>query len=140
MFRLGRRLARDPRIEVTGSVPDVAEFVARAAVFVAPVRYGSGTRLKILEAMAMAKAAGATPLGCEGIEARPGEVIVVAESPEDQARALVELRRDRERREAIGQRGRKLVLRKYTWAAIGSELLELYREVGEARVAARRQA
>jgi len=135
-----QRLARDPRIVVTGSVPDVAEFVARATVFVAPLRYGSGTRLKILEAMAMAKAVVATPLGREGIEARPGEEIVLAESPEDHARALVELLRDRGRREAIGQRGRELVLRKYTWAAIGSELLELYRELGEARVAARRQA
>ena len=79
-----QRLARDPRIMVTGSVPDVAEFVARAAVIVAPLRYGSGTRLKILEAMAMAKVVVATPLGCEGIEARPGEEIVVAEAPDDQ--------------------------------------------------------
>lgn len=135
-----QRLSRDPRIVVTGSVPDVAEFVARATVFVAPLRYGSGTRLKILEAMAMAKAVVATPLGCEGIDARPGEEIVVAESPKDQARALVELLRDRVRREEIGQRGRELVLRKYTWAQIGSRLLELYRELGEARVTAREQA
>jgi glycosyltransferase involved in cell wall biosynthesis len=90
--------------------------------------------------MAMAKVVVATPFGCEGIEARPGEEIVVAESPEDQTRALVELLRNRGRREAIGQRGRELVLRKYTWAAIGSELLELYRELGDVRIAARRQA
>lgn len=135
-----QRLARDPRIVVTGSVPDVAEFVARAAVVVAPLRYGSGTRLKILEAMAMAKPVVATPLGCEGIDARPGEEIVVADSPEDQAQALVEFLRDRERREAIGQGGRELALRKYTWTVIGSDLLELYRGLIDPRVAAWRQA
>jgi sugar transferase (PEP-CTERM/EpsH1 system associated) len=129
-----QQLARDPRIVVTGSVPDVAEFVALAAVVVAPLRYGSGTRLKILEAMAMAKAVVATPLGSEGIEARPGEEIVVAESPDDQALALVELLRDRQRREAIGQRGRELVLRKYTWTIIGADLLKLYRGLVEPRV------
>lgn len=135
-----QRLARDPRIVVTGSVPDVAEFVARAAVIVAPLRYGSGTRLKILEAMAMAKVVVATPLGCEGIEARPGEEIVVAEAPADQARTLVELLRDRERREAIGRRGRELVLRKYTWTRIGSDLRELHRGLVDPQIAARRQA
>ena len=135
-----QQLARDPRIVVTGSVPDVAEFVARAAVVIAPLRYGSGTRLKILEAMAMAKAVVATPLGCEGIEARPGEAIVVAESPDDQARALVELLRDRERREAIGQRARELVSRKYTWTRIGSDLRELHRGLVDPHVTARRQA
>jgi sugar transferase (PEP-CTERM/EpsH1 system associated) len=133
-----RQLARDPRIVVTGSVPDVAEFVARAAAVVAPLRYGSGTRLKILEAMAMAKAVVATPLGCEGIDARPDEEIVVAEAPDDQARALVELLQDRQRREAIGQRGRELVLRKYTWTIIGADLLKLYRGLVEPRVGAPR--
>jgi glycosyltransferase involved in cell wall biosynthesis len=135
-----QRLARDPRIVVTGSVPDVAEFVARAAVVVAPLRYGSGTRLKILEAMAMAKVVVATPLGCEGIEARPGEEIVVAEAPDDQARTLVDLLRDRGRREAIGRRGRELVLRKYTWTRIGSDLRELHRGLVDPQIAARRQA
>jgi polysaccharide biosynthesis protein PslH len=133
-----QQLARDPRILVTGSVPDVAEFVARAAVVVAPLRYGSGTRLKILEAMAMAKAVVATPLGCEGIEARPGEEIVVAESAADQARALVELLQDRERREAIGQRGRDIVVHKYAWTIVGAGLLKLYRGLVESRVGAPR--
>jgi len=135
-----QQFARDPRIVVTGSVPDVADFVARAAVVIAPLRYGSGTRLKILEAMAMAKAVVTTPVGCEGIEAKPDEEIVVAESPDDQARALVELLRDRERREAIGQRARELVLRKYTWARIGSDLRELYHWLVDPRIDVRRQA
>jgi sugar transferase (PEP-CTERM/EpsH1 system associated) len=131
-------LARDPRIVVTGSVPDVADFVGRASVFVAPLRYGSGTRLKILEAMAMAKAVMTTPLGCEGIDAAPREEIVVAESPEDQARSVVELLRDRDRREAIGRRARALVVRKYSWKTIGADLLDLYRELSHPRLAATR--
>jgi polysaccharide biosynthesis protein PslH len=134
------RLAEDGRIVVTGSVPDVAEFVQRAAVVVCPLRYGSGTRLKILEAMAMAKTVVATPLGCEGIDGRPGEELVVAESPDDQARAVVELLRNRQRRERIGQQARQLVLRKYTWTAIGTTLLELCRELPNAAVAAQREA
>jgi sugar transferase (PEP-CTERM/EpsH1 system associated) len=131
-----QQLARDRRIVVTGSVPNVVEYFARAAAFVAPLRYGSGTRLKILEAMAMSKAIVATPLGCEGIEARPGVEIVVAEESDDQAQALVELLRDRERREAIGRRGRELVLRQYTWTKIGPVLLKLCRGLVEPRVGA----
>jgi glycosyltransferase involved in cell wall biosynthesis len=134
-----RHLARDRRIVVTGSVPDVAEFVGRATVVVAPLRYGSGTRLKILEAMAMAKAVVATPLGCEGIDAAAGKEIVVAESPDEQARVLLELLKDREGRVAIGQRARELVFRKYTWTKIGSDLRELYRGLADPRVAVERQ-
>ena len=70
----------------------------------------------------------------------PRPLVVVAESPDDQARALVELLRDRERREAIGHRARELVLRKYTWARIGSDLRELYHWLVDPRIDVRRQA
>jgi glycosyltransferase involved in cell wall biosynthesis len=106
-----------PGIAVTGAVPDVRPYVWDAAVCVVPLRIGGGTRLKILEALAMEKAVVSTALGCEGIEVRPGETLVVADPPAAFAAATVDLLRDPARRAALGQAGRRLVLERYDWAA-----------------------
>src|SRR5208283_3320077 len=73
---------RGPRVEVTGKVEDVRPHLAKAAVTVVPLRVGGGTRFKILEAMAMGRPVVSTSLGAEGILARPGEDILLADEPE----------------------------------------------------------
>ena len=68
-----QKLAADPQILVTGRVPEIKPYFAQATVFVVPLRIGSGTRLKILEALAMGKAVVSTTVGAEGLDLGIGE-------------------------------------------------------------------
>jgi sugar transferase (PEP-CTERM/EpsH1 system associated) len=113
-----RALQRQPGIEVTGWVADTRPYIADAAVYVVPLRMGSGTRLKVLEAMAMGKAIISTTRGVEGIELASGRDALVADTPEEFARAVVALLRDRERRRALGIAAHALAVEKYDWRNI----------------------
>ncbi|HZU15482.1 MAG TPA: glycosyltransferase [Candidatus Dormibacteraeota bacterium] len=116
-----RRLA-GPRLRLTGEVADVRPYWRRSAVVVAPIRFGGGTRLKIVEAMAMGRPVVSTSLGCEGLEVTPGEHLLVADSPRDFAEAVVRLLEDRGLREELGRRGRRLVEERYDWRRLSAEL------------------
>jgi glycosyltransferase involved in cell wall biosynthesis len=108
-----------PGVEVVGEVPDTRPYLARAAVVVAPIEFGGGSRLKVLEAMAMGKAVVATPKGAEGLDVRDGEHLVVAslgEFPGEVAALLA----DSGRRRELGVAGRRLVERRYDWSALGA--------------------
>jgi polysaccharide biosynthesis protein PslH len=124
------------RITITGTVRDVRPWMERAAVFVVPLRVGGGTRLKILEALACGRAVVSTSLGCEGLDVTNGDDILVADTPSDFAKAVVQCLRDPELRQRLGARGRVLVERRYRWDAIGHGLSKFYRELRDA--AARR--
>ena len=108
-------LAADPTITVTGEVEDVRPYLARATVVVAPIRLGAGTRIKILEALAMAKAVVATPAAAEGLRLVPGEELVVAAAPEAFADAGVRLAGDAAARQRLGRAGRARVEAEYDW-------------------------
>jgi sugar transferase (PEP-CTERM/EpsH1 system associated) len=125
--------AGDPRIEVMGYVDDVRPFVARAAVYVVPLRVGGGTRVKVLDAMAMGKAIVSTSVGCEGIHASPGEHLLVADDPTRFARTVVDLLHDRTRRASLGRAARRLVETRYAWPLIGRTLHDTYRAAIERR-------
>ncbi|MBI3948459.1 MAG: glycosyltransferase [Armatimonadetes bacterium] len=127
-----KRLA-GPNVVVTGGVPDVRPYVARASVFVVPLRMGGGTRLKVLEGLAMGKAMVSTPLGCEGIDVRHGEHLLVAEDPDAFAQATLRLMDDAALRESLGRRGRLLVERDYDWAGVVRRLEAFYAEAAPAR-------
>ena len=111
-------LKQQPGVEVTGWVSDTRPFVADAAVYVVPLRMGSGTRLKVLEAMAMGKAIVSTARGVEGIDLVAGHDALVADSPDEFARAVVALIRDSDRRRVLGQNARALAESKYDWRKI----------------------
>jgi len=98
-----------------------------------PLRVGGGTRLKVLDAMAMGKAMVSTSIGCEGLEVRPDEHLLVADSPEQFADKTVKLLRDPSRRGTLGRSARELVERRYSWRMIGGQLLEAYRLAVENR-------
>ena len=119
-------LRGQPGIEVSGTVSDVRPYYREAFVVVVPLRLGSGTRLKILEAMAAGVPVVSTTLGAEGLEAKPGEEILIADTPEDTAEAIVRLRRTPELRQALEERGRKLVACRYDWRVIGERLYSIY--------------
>jgi len=120
-----RRLATD-KIVVTGTVDDVRPYAERAAVYVAPIRIGGGTRLKILEAMAMAKPVVSTRVGAEGIRCAAGEHIVLADSPEGFASSVLSLFEHPEERRKLGRAGRELVESTYEWNAIGEKIAHYY--------------
>jgi sugar transferase (PEP-CTERM/EpsH1 system associated) len=127
-----RQLGDVPGVHVTGTVEDVRPYYARAAVSVAPYRYGEGTKLKVLEAMACGVAVVSTTIGCQGINVRNGENILVADTPEAFVEGVVRLLRDAPGRTEIGNRGRKLIEQEYAWAEIvgtlDPKLAELVRE------------
>jgi glycosyltransferase involved in cell wall biosynthesis len=111
-----RRLA-GPRTIVTGSVPDVRSWLAAADVVAAPLRIARGIQNKVLEAMAMARPVVASPAAFEGIEARAGLHLVVAETAEAQAEAISGLLRDSKRAAAMGQAARRRMEEAYRWEA-----------------------
>lgn len=122
-------LAGKPGVQVTGAVPDIRPFVADAAVYVVPLRMGSGTRLKVLEAMAMGKAIVSTQRGVEGIDVVPGRHALIADSPDGFARELVDLLHDPERRQALGRAARELVVARYDWRNIVGAFDTIYDRV-----------
>lgn len=119
-------LASD-RIIVTGLVDDVRPYLERAAVVVVPLLVGGGTRLKILEALAMGKAVVSTSLGCEGIEAQSGDTIYLEDTPETFAQRVLELLNQPELAKQIGDRGRSLVVERYDWNRITGGIIETYK-------------
>jgi polysaccharide biosynthesis protein PslH len=116
------RLAELPGVTVTGTVPDVKPYLATASVVVAPLLIGSGTRLKILEALAMQKAVVSTSLGCEGLAVEDGKHLMMADQPEHFAQTVVDLLQNTEKRVSLGNAGRALVEAAYSWERCGNTL------------------
>lgn len=116
-------------VTLTGYVEDIRPYVARAGCFVAPIRVGGGTRLKILDAWAMGKAVVSTSVGCEGLDARDGENILVRNDPGDFAAAVVRVLRDAGMRRALGSAARETAVTLYDWGVIGHGMIEEYRRV-----------
>lgn len=117
-----RRLADNRSIVVTGSVPEVETYIEQSDIVVVPLRIGSGTRLKILEAMALGKPVVATNIGAEGLNVGNGVNIVIEDTPEDFALSVIRLLSDPDYAEAIGNAGRELVMREYTWQSIENRI------------------
>ncbi len=115
-------LGREAGIEVTGSVEDVRPHIAKAAVYVVPIRIGGGTRLKIFEAMSMRKAVVSTTVGAEGLPVTPGSDVVIADDLASFAAAVVALLRNDVRRADLERRARALVVGRYDWSAVGRDL------------------
>lgn len=118
------RLVALPGVTVTGPVEHIQPYLASAAVAVAPLLVGGGTRLKILEALAMGKAVVTTAIGCEGLDVESGEHLLVADDPDEFASAVIALLRDDRLRERLGAAGRALVEEKYGWTRSGRALVQ----------------
>lgn len=113
-----RALGNGDDVQLSGYVNDKAELFASVTAAVVPIRSGGGTRIKILEAMAMGKAVVSTRIGCEGIDATDGENILLGDSAEEFAQACVRALRDASLRERLSAGGRELVRQHYAWPAI----------------------
>lgn len=109
-----------------GSVPDIRPFMNQSAVFTVPLRIGGGTRLKILNAMAMEIAVVSTTVGAEGLQVTDKEDICLADQAQDFAEVVIRLARDAEERRRIGAAARRTILDNYTWDNIGVKLRMVY--------------
>jgi sugar transferase (PEP-CTERM/EpsH1 system associated) len=109
---------RDPSVVVTGRVDDVRPYMEAAAVYIVPLRIGGGTRLKIYEAMAMEKPIVSTSVGAEGLPVTDGEEILLADTPESFADAVVGLLRQQDRAGEIGKRAAVKVREQFGWDAV----------------------
>jgi sugar transferase (PEP-CTERM/EpsH1 system associated) len=114
-------------VTVAGSVPDVRDYVTGAAAFVVPLFAGGGTRLKVLEAMAMRVPIVSTSTGIEGIDCIYGKHVLVAEDAKDFASKLLELLDNPDLGAQLATAGRSLVEQHYGWDAIGERLDDFYR-------------
>ena len=105
----------DPRIVVVGSVPDAISELAQSRIAIVPLRTGSGTRLKILEAWAAGLPVVSTWIGAEGLGARPGEHLLISDSPAEFADAVTRLLTCPELSSSLGAAGRLLMEQQFTW-------------------------
>jgi glycosyltransferase involved in cell wall biosynthesis len=122
-------LARDPRIAVTGYVPGTdaeRRYLRQATVCVVPLRAGSGTRLKMLTAMAMGKALVTTPLGASGLDVIDGEHAIIAGDAPAFAEAVHRLLDDAVLRKNLGATSRDLAVRSYDWSVVAQRMEALY--------------
>ena len=124
-----QKLAEKDGIVVTGRVPEIKPYFAEATVFVVPLRIGSGTRLKILEALAMGKAIVSTSVGAEGLDLKDGAEIFIADEPTVFAEAVTRLLKDPSLRRRIGESGRARVEQDYDWRSISEKLHQLYTKI-----------
>ena len=136
---------RDPSVIVTGRVEDVRPYMDQAAAYIVPLRIGGGTRLKIYEAMAMEKAIVSTSIGAEGLPVTEGTEIVLADTPESFADAVVKLLKDRNLADEIGQRAAARVRKDFGWDTVADSFAGIcervisHKEAQEAQKARERQ-
>src|SRR5262249_60509223 len=102
------------QVHLTGWVDDIRPHLGRGAVCIVPLRIGSGTRLKIFEAMAMEKGVVSTTISAEGLPVQHGTELLLADSPDDFARSTVTLLKDASARRHLGRAARELVATKYS--------------------------
>jgi polysaccharide biosynthesis protein PslH len=121
-----RRLAALPGVVVTGAVPDIRPHLARATVYVAPLRMGGGTRFKLLEAFALGRPVVSTRIGAEGFAVTDGRELLLADTAEAFAAAVQRLLADPALAGQIGAAGRAFVRASYDWRMIVPRLEAVY--------------
>jgi len=120
-------------IHVTGMVDDVRPYIERASVYIVPLRIGGGSRLKILEALAMQKAVVSTSIGAEGLRVTDGHDIVLADNPLDLAESIIALFDNAGRRRKLGEAGRSLVIDKYDWSLVAQKQQHVWDKVSSTK-------
>lgn len=119
--------AREPEaVRVTGYVPDLTPYLEQAGVMVVPVRAGGGMRVRILEALSRGLPVVTTTVGLEGIEARPGYHVLVEDTEDQFAKAVVQLLQDPSLQEKLSQNGRRLIEERYDWQVVLGRLEAIY--------------
>jgi len=129
-----RSLSRTKNIFVTGYIDDVRSVVNKCKVCIVPLRIAAGTRLKILEAMAMRKPVISTTIGAEGLEVSPDENIIIADTPEDFAKKTVDVLKNSDLKERLILGGRRLVETRYSWEVCLQKMEAVYKELSQDKI------
>jgi glycosyltransferase involved in cell wall biosynthesis len=124
---------RSENVVVTDFVPDVRPYINRSTIYVVPLRMGGGTRLKILEAMAMNVPVVTTSIGCEGLGLQHQETALIADSARKLTDSVVELLRNEELRDQLSRRALDLVHSKYSWEVVGDRIEQAYSQLAGAK-------
>lgn len=125
--KLRKIVEKDASIRLTGYVDDILPFLHKATVFIAPILSGSGTRLKLLEAMAAGKPIVTTSIGCEGIEGVNKMHFLIADSAREFAEGVTNLITNGKLSTYLGENARALAVKKYDWKRIGERMDLIYR-------------
>jgi len=120
------KLVKKKNVEVTGFVEDPYEYLEKAKIIVAPLRFSAGTQYKILESMSLGKVVVTTPKGARGISGEDGKHFVVADGEEEMVKNILDLLNDESKRNEIGNNARELIKQKYRWDIIRKDL---YKEI-----------
>jgi glycosyltransferase involved in cell wall biosynthesis len=123
-------LRDNPHITITGWVEEVQPYLHAADVYVAPLRMGSGTRLKILEAMASGCALVATPTAAAGLLTSAHEHMIVTAEASQMANAVRNLLQQPPKRVKLGEQAQTYIREHYDWSVLVPRLLDVYRELG----------
>jgi polysaccharide biosynthesis protein PslH len=119
-----------PGVHVTGYVKDPTEYLQNAGVFIVPLRAGGGMRVKILEALAKGMPIVTTSIGCEGIAVENGKHVIIADTPQDFAKATLQLIENPDRANTLIKQGRELAEAVYDYQIAYRPLNQLYEELG----------
>src|SRR5207247_11350595 len=116
------RYAAEPGVSALGYLPDIRPPLSEARCCIVPIRIGGGTRLKILDAWAMGRAVVSTSIGCEGLAATDGENILIRDTPEALAGAVLQVLRDPQLRARLERNGRRIATEMYNWDVVGRRI------------------
>jgi sugar transferase (PEP-CTERM/EpsH1 system associated) len=122
-----QKLSQEPGVTVTGFVPDLNEYLNRAAVFVAPLRFAAGVQNKVLEAMAAGRPVVTSSVVNAGLGAQPGRDLFVADEVDAIVDGVVQLLQDERLRAQVGRAGLEFVLQKYNWDHVAKRVKEIER-------------
>jgi polysaccharide biosynthesis protein PslH len=127
-------------VTLTGFVEDIRPFIAHSAVSIAPIRVGGGTRLKILEAMALRTPVVSTAKGAEGLNVTDDRDILIADSPDEYANAVCRLLREPALRNKLIENAYQLVAEKYNWIVVLPQFLDLIERIADKRKSYERES
>jgi polysaccharide biosynthesis protein PslH len=119
----------DDHVHVTGQVESVLEYYRKTTISIVPLRAGGGTRLKILESMALGRPVVTTTIGCEGLEVVPGKHCLVADTPQEFAQKIFDLLEDETLATTMIEAARKNVVERYDWEKLAVGLEAIYQNV-----------
>lgn len=125
-------------VTVTGEVPDVRPYYQRAWLQMVPLLIGGGTRLKIVESLAIGTPVVSTTIGAQGLTLESGKHVLLGDTPEDFAGAVVKMLTAPALRQNLAETGRRHVLDHYTWSQLGRELCDYYTELNQKHARATR--
>ena len=126
--KLKQKLQENSHIKAYGFVDDMRPYVHQSSVFIAPIRSGSGTKIKVLNAMALGKAVITTSIGAEGIKVESDKDVMIADTPQEFALKTIYLLQHPENAKIMGRNARKMIEKHYSWEVIGKKMHQLYED------------